>query len=515
MSRTILVLGDQLCRDHPALAVADRGQDRILMLESREESPRMHRSKRVFHYAAMRHHAEWLRGEGWTVDYHSLPASTGLHQTWSHHVQHFSPDCLWLMEANNWSQARLIEAMANATGTTCRIFPTRQFLVSRAEFSKGAAGKKRLLMETHYRTVRTRLGILVEADGTPTGGAWNFDAANRRTVSDWKRDGAPRPPRPPVTPANPDPHVAQVSREVEEAFPDGTGPTGNCWLPVTREGALEGLETFVRERLVRFGDYQDLMLQDSPTMFHSLISGPLNIGLLTPLECVRAAESAYRAGLAPLAATEGFIRQIIGWREFVNGVYWLKMPDYLQVNALEARRPLPAFFRSGNTRMNCLSTVLREAIDSAYNHHIQRLMILGNFCLIAGIDPQQAHDWFLDMYVDAHEWVMAANVLGMALHADGGFMATKPYASSASYISKMSNYCTGCSYDPAKKSGPAACPFNLLYWDFYDRHTQRLGRNPRTAMMVKAWLKRPEGEREAILGEAAGFLRQLDAGDPV
>jgi deoxyribodipyrimidine photolyase-related protein len=232
------------------------------------------------------------------------------------------------------------------------------------------------------------------------------------------------------------------------------------------------------------------------------------------MECVEAAEKAYRDGGAPLAAAEGFIRQIIGWREFVNGVYWLKMPDYLSSNVLNATRPLPDFFYTGKTDMQCLSLTISEAIDTSYNHHIQRLMILGNFLLLAGIDPKQSHDWFLEMYIDAHEWVMAANVLGMALHADGGFMATKPYAASAAYISKMSNYCTGCHFDPKKKNGPGACPYNLLYWDFYDRHAQRFASNPRTSMMVSSWNKRPESEKGIIRSESAAFLENLLPASP-
>ena len=232
------------------------------------------------------------------------------------------------------------------------------------------------------------------------------------------------------------------------------------------------------------------------------------------MECVEAAEKAYRDGTAPLAAVEGFIRQILGWREFVNGVYWLKMPDYLSSNALNATQPLPDFFYTAKTDMQCLSLTISEAIDTSYNHHIQRLMILGNFLLLAGIDPQQSHDWFLEMYIDAHEWVMAANVLGMALHADGGFMATKPYAGSAAYISKMSNYCNGCHFDPKKKSGSGACPFNLLYWDFYDRHAQRFASNPRTSMMVSAWKKRAESEKAIIRSEAKTFLENLRPAKP-
>jgi deoxyribodipyrimidine photolyase-related protein len=251
------------------------------------------------------------------------------------------------------------------------------------------------------------------------------------------------------------------------------------------------------------------MLQDSPTMFHSLVAAPINLGLLSPMECVEAALEAYRQGQAPLAAVEGFVRQIIGWREFVNGIYWLKMPDYLSGNSLQATIPLPKFFYSGETEMNCMKCAINEVRDTAYNHHIQRLMILGNFCLIAGINPQEAHNWFLEMYIDAHEWVMAANVLGMALHADGGFMSTKPYAASAAYISKMSNYCSSCQFDPKKKNGPGACPFNLLYWDFYDRHADRFASNPRTSMMVNTWKKRPEREKQVIRQEAELFLASI------
>ena len=305
------------------------------------------------------------------------------------------------------------------------------------------------------------------------------------------------------------PTESAVAADVAKWFPDDVGRGEDCWPPTTRKGALEALRQFIDTRLPLFGDYQDLMLQDSPTMFHSLIAAPLNLGLLLPMECIDAAERAYKSGLAPLAAVEGFVRQIIGWREFVNGVYWLKMPDYLRSNGLDAKRPLPSFFYTGDTTMNCLRCVIHEVRDTAYNHHIQRLMILGNFLLLAGISPQEAHDWFLEMYIDAHEWVMAANVLGMALHADAGFMATKPYAGSAAYISKMSNYCSGCSYDPNKKSGPGACPFNLLYWDFYDRHADRFASNPRTSMMVSSWRKRPESERETIRREAALFLGSL------
>lgn len=508
MRNTLLVLGDQLTLEGSALDAGVVGRDRVLVIEARDAGP-AHKIKRVLHLAAMRAFVEELRACGWDVEHRGVGESPGFRDALLDHIENWRPEGLIVMEPNNWSQQKCVEEVAAAAGVPLRVTPTCQFVTPRVEFFKFAKGKKRLLMEAHYRRMRQGLGILMHSDGEPEGGAWNYDAENRKTVRDWKKDGAPRPPSP-LTCSRPRcPIVEGAIADVNKWFPDAPGRAEDFWLPHTREGALEVLQRFVDERLPLFGDYQDLMLEDSPTMFHSLIAGPLNLGLLLPMECVNAAVKAYAAGRAPLAAVEGFVRQIIGWREFVNGVYWLKMPDYLDSNSLAATRPLPTFFYSAETDMNCLCRTLGEARDTAFNHHIQRLMILGNFCLLAGIDPRQAHDWFLEMYVDAHEWVMAANVLGMALHADGGFMATKPYAGSAAYISKMSNYCSSCAYNPDKKSGTGACPFNLLYWDFYDRHADRFTSNPRTSMMVRSWQKRAPAERAAITEEARRFLDGL------
>lgn len=509
MKKSILIFGDQLTLENAALNAGDVDRDVVLLVEARD-SGRAHKIKRVFQFTAMREFAGLLRESGWKVDYRKMEDAPCFADALKDHVKQQSTASLLVMEPNNWSQQEVIKTVA-ASGIAVQSTPTCQFVTPRAEFFRFAKGKKRLLMEAHYRQARQKLGILMRDDGEPEGGAWNYDAENRKTVRDWKKDGAPKPPGAVTRKRNSSPIQSEVAADVAKWFPDDVGHGEDCWVPTTRESALEALHHFIKTRLPLFGDYQDLMLQDSPTMFHSLIAAPLNLGLLLPMECIEAAERAYKAGLAPLAAVEGFVRQIIGWREFVNGVYWLKMPDYLRSNGLEAKRPLPSFFYTGDTTMNCLRCVIHEVRDTAYNHHIQRLMILGNFLLLAGISPQEAHDWFLEMYIDAHEWVMAANVLGMALHADGGFMATKPYAGSAAYISKMSNYCSGCSYDPNKKSGPGACPFNLLYWDFYDRHADRFASNPRTSMMVSAWRKRPESERETIRREASLFFGGLEA----
>jgi deoxyribodipyrimidine photolyase-related protein len=370
-----------------------------------------------------------------------------------------------------------------------------------------AQGKKRLLMENFYREMRRRTGLLMESDGKPIGGDWNYDVENRATLRDWTKAGSPRPralPRP-----EQDAITRAVATDLEICFPDAPGKAADFALPVTREDSLKWMDHFVEERLPHFGAWQDLMIEGEPDMFHSIISPMLNIGLLDPLECAKAAESAFRKGKAPLPAVEGFIRQIIGWREFVNGVYWLKMPEYAGVNGLEAERPLPSFFYDGETDMNCLRQTLGEVLKGGFNHHIQRLMILGNFLLLAGVRPGEALRWFNEMYIDAHDWVMAANLLGMALHADGGFMATKPYAAGGSYIHKMSNYCEGCPHSPDIKTGPGACPFNLLYWNFYETHRGRFANNPRTAMMVRSWMKRPAEERAAIVTQSKAFLESL------
>lgn len=509
MARTIWILGDQLSHRHTALAAADRDSDIVLLIESRKRGShlRYHKRKLVLIYSAMRHFARELEEAGWRVDYHRLADTADFLEAWQRHARKFDPGEVWMMEPNSLPEQNAAESIARRIDRPLRFFPTCQFLVPREDFAAFARGKKRLLMENHYRAARKRFRILVDEAGEPEGGAWNFDSENRRTVADWRKDGAPPPPAPDAF--APDAITREAMADVARFFPDAPGSVEGFALAVTRHAARAGLRTFITERLVRFGDYQDLMLEASPGLFHSWTSASINIGLLDPAEAMAAAVDAYWERRAPLSAVEGFVRQILGWREFVNGVYWLKMPAYAASNALEARRSLPAFFYTADTDLHCLHRTLSETRETAYNHHIQRLMILGNFLLLAGIDPQQALRWFTEMYVDAFDWVMAANVLGMALHADGGFMATKPYAGSGAYIDRMSDYCKSCRYSPKIKSGPGACPFNLLYWTFYDRHASRFASNPRTAVMIKSWQKRPAAEREAILREAGAFLEAL------
>ena len=506
---TIWILGDQLTLRHPALVGGPRADAVVLLVESRQRGSlvRYHQQKLVLIYSAMRHFAADLRAAGWKVDYHFLAETPDFTTALLLHVENCRPSRLVLMEPNDWPMAQAIPALRKRLGTPIDLLPTNFFLCSRADFQRWAGKSKRVLMENHYRRMRLELGYLVDDDGKPEGGNWNLDAENRRTFAEFAKT---RPARPNLAVREePDELTREVIALVGREFPDHPGKADGFWLPVDRAGALRWLQRFVRERLANFGPFEDTMSSEDPLLYHSILSPLLNLGLLSPAECVEAAIAAYHHGTAPLNSVEGFTRQIIGWREFINGVYWLKMPGYVEGNGLDAHRSLPAWFYTGRTDLNCLRHCLTQVIDTAYNHHIQRLMVLGNFLILAEVEPRQALRWYLEMYCDAFDWVMAANVIGMVLHADGGFMATKPYVAGSGYISKMSDYCAGCRYRPAVKTGPEACPFNYLYWNFFDRHADRFRANPRVAMMVRTWEKRTEAEKEAVRKSAREFLASL------
>jgi len=499
MRRTIWILGDQLGPDNAALAGARKTEDVLLLVESERGlgKLRYHQQRLVLSLAAQRHFAEEMRKAGWTVDEHRLGRGVTWESALAAHVKKHRPERILLAQPNNYDEQAAAEKLAKKF--PIEMVPTAQFLVPREEFVAWAQGKKSLLMETHYRRVRAEFGFLMEADGKPVGGRWNFDEENRKTFRDWTKAGRPRME---VTRVKPDKITREVMALVAKEFAGNPGKAEGFWLPVDRAGALRWLDDFIATRLAGFGPWEDLMVEGEELLFHSVISPLINLGLLTPRECIERAIAAYEKGKAPLASVEGFVRQIAGWREFINGVYWLKMPEYLEVNGLDAQRGLPEFFYTGETEMNCLRQCVRQVVDTGFNHHIQRLMVLGNFLLLAGVRPAEALRWYLEMYVDAHDWVMAANVLGMVLHADGGFMATKPYAAGSGYISRMSNYCAGCRYQPEVKTGTEACPFNYLYWDFYARHEKMFARNPRVGMALKTLAKKTPAERKAI-GESA------------
>lgn len=505
--QTVWILGDQLSREHPGLVAAQKAGTRVLMVESKARGSflRYHQVKLVLVYSAMRHFAEELREEGWEVDYVRLEEGQTFESAAREHVRKHEPEKILAMEAHSFFETDALEKICRKLKTPLEWRPTPQFLISRDDFLRWAEGSTHLLMENHYRRMRKRFGWLME-DGQPAGGAWNLDHENRGTFTEWRKAGRPRASSTPRE--KPDEITQEVIAMVAREFPKAPGRAEAMWLPVDRKGARRWLGHFIKERLPTFGIYEDMMAEGEPYLFHSVLSPLINLGLLSPRECVEAAVRAYERGEAPLNSVEGYVRQIAGWREFINGVYWLRGPKYREVNELGAERPLPAWLYTAETPMNCLHHVLRQTLELGWNHHIQRLMVLGNFMLMAGIRPQEGLRWFLEMYVDAFDWVMAANVLGMSLYADGGFMATKPYAATSTYIRKMSDYCAGCRFDPDQKTGPEACPYNYLYWDFINRHADRFEENQRMRAIVAGWRKRSSADQEKVRESTVAFLRE-------
>jgi deoxyribodipyrimidine photolyase-related protein len=500
------ILGDQLTRGISSLQGLDPAQDVVLMVEVSGEAThvRHHRQKIALILSAMRHFAAELEAEGVRIDYVRLddPSNTGSFSgELARAALRHQPREIIVTEPGEWRVREMMRDWREEMPIPVHIRDDTRFLCSREEFADWADGRKSLRMEFFYREMRKRTGLLMEG-GEPVGGQWNFDAENRKALP--RGLGAPDRLR-----FTPDAITADVLEMVAARFPDHFGDLEVFGWPVTRADALQALDDFITHALPSFGDYQDAMKQGEPFLFHALISPALNIGLLEPLECCLAAERAHATDHASLNAAEGFIRQIIGWREYVRGLYWHLMPVYAQTNALDAQRPLPRFYWSGETSMNCLAQCVADTKRHAYAHHIQRLMVLGNFALLAGIRPAEIEEWFLVVYADACEWVELPNVHGMAIFADGGVMASKPYAASGAYIDRMSDYCGNCRHDPKLKSGPDACPFNPLYWAFLIRNEGKLARNPRMAMPYRTLAKMTPERKDQIRREAGDFLDSL------
>ena len=509
----VVVLGDQLNRDASAWEGFDPARDLAWMCEAREEATHVPSSqvRIALFLSAMRHFAEALRAERIPLDYvraHPGSLADALRTT----LATRRVERVVLTEPGEW---RVREALAQAVaeaGVALEIREDRHFLCSRAEFERHARGRKQLRMEYFYREMRQRHRVLMEgADGDePAGGQWNYDADNRESFG---REGPGLVP-PPLR-FEPDALTREVIEEVRTRHADHPGRLEAFAWPVTREQARAALQDFVTHRLHDFGRWQDAMWGGQPWLYHALISSSLNLKLLDPREVVAAAEAAYRAGHVPLASAEGFIRQVLGWREYVRGIYWLRMPGYLGLNALDAHEPLPAFYWSGRTPMRCLADAIGQTLEHGYAHHIQRLMVTGLYALLLGVEPREVHAWYLAVYVDAVEWVELPNTLGMSQHADAdsdaGPMASKPYVATGQYIARMSDHCRGCRFDPAQRTGERACPFTTLYWDFLARHEQRLARNPRMALQVKN-LRRIEAEELSAIRARAAAIRTGQAG---
>lgn len=512
MTRLVLVLGDQLTRGLSALADFDPARDAVLMVEVAEEATyvRHHRQKIGFIFSAMRHFAEELWTEGLRVDYVRLDDpgnSDSFSGELARAVERHGPARIVVTEPGEWRVLEMMRGWGARFGVPVEIREDDRFFCSRARFVRWAEGRKSLRMEFFYREMRRESGLLMDGD-EPAGGQWNFDQDNRKPLPADLRP----PPRQRFAP---DRITQDVLELVERRFAQHFGDLEPFGWATTRADALEALEHFIRACLPRFGDYQDAMKQGEPFLYHSVISPYLNVGLLTAREVCATAEVAWRAGLAPLNAVEGFIRQVLGWREYVRGIYWLKMPGYAATNALSAARPLPAFFWTGRTSMNCIAQTVSDTRRNAYAHHIQRLMVTGNFALLAGIRPAEIEEWYLAVYADAFEWVELPNVHGMVMFADGGLLASKPYAASGAYIDRMSDYCAGCRHDPAIKTGPKGCPFNVLYWSFLIENRDALVRNPRMAMPYRTLDRMPPERRDLIAREAREFLDSMDAGSPL
>ncbi len=461
-----------------------------------------HKKKIAFVFSAMRHFAAGLRVSGWNVDYRFLDDTENSGSLVGEVVRTaalYGATTVRMTEPGEWRLREEFRAL-DATLDVVMLADDR-FIANHAAFQTWADGRKTLRMEYFYREMRRKTGLLMNGD-QPEGGQWNFDHDNRKSAA---RDL----PMPQPLQVKPDPITQEVLVLVAAHFGTHFGDLMPFWFGTTRAEAEEALEHFLRTALPHFGDYQDAMLRGEKFLYHAVISLYLNCGLLDPLEVCRAVETEYRAGRAPLNAAEGFIRQIIGWREYVRGIYWLKMPDYAQANALKANRPLPGFYWTAETDMACVRACVMQTREEAYAHHIQRLMVTGTFALLAGINPHELHEWYLAVYVDAYEWVELPNTIGMSQFADGGLLASKPYAASGAYIDRMSDYCGDCAYSVKTKAGPKACPFNYLYWDFIARHKDLVKANPRMAQTVRTWDKFSAARQAEIRSDAAQFLDGL------
>ena len=508
VARLILILGDQLSDDLSALREGDPARDTIVMAEVMGEASYVphHPKKIAFLFAAMRKFAAHLEGQGWCVAYTRLDDSENTHTISGELIRRAAETGAVEVIATEPGEFRLIAALEDCP-IPVHQFPDDRFLCSHAAFDAWAEGRKELRMEWFYREMRRKTGLLMEGD-QPAGGKWNYDHDNRKPApGEISFDGPLR--------FEPDAVTEEVLALVEARFPENFGTLHPFWFATDRDGACKALDHFIAHALPRFGDFQDAMLDGNRFLYHSVISMYLNAGLLGWREVCEAAEAAHRAGHAPLNAVEGFIRQIIGWREFMRGIYFRQGPDYTRMNTLGHDRALPGFYWSGDTKMRCMSRAIEQTRDEAYAHHIQRLMVTGNFALLAGIDPYQVHEWYLAVYADAYEWVEAPNVIGMSQFADGGIVGSKPYVSGGNYINKMSDHCKHCAYEIGEKTGEKACPFNYLYWAFLHRHRDRFGRNPRMAQMYRTWMKMSDDKRQATLDSADAYLARLERGDRV
>lgn len=493
----VIILGDQLDEASSALADFDPTLDKVWMAEVMEESTHVLSSKQrttVF-LSAMRHFAEHLRGKKFSVNYTQLDDADNsgtLAGELSKAIEQHNPQALVMTAPGDWRVLQQLRGVAKQCKLPLDVRDDTHFFSTVREFAQHAEGRKQLRLEYFYRELRQKTGILMEGK-KPIGGKWNFDAENRGSF------GKQGPPAlPPPTRFAPDAITQEVMRLVNQRLSHHPGSINTFGWPVTRAQALQALHEFIEHRLPSFGVYQDAMWEGEVWLYHSHLSCALNLKLLNPKEVVEAAQAAYVSGHAPIEAVEGFIRQILGWREYVRGIYWTHMPEYIARNSMGAHASLPDFYWTGNTDMACLRDAIGQTLQHGYAHHIQRLMVTGLYALLLGVEPKEVHAWYLGVYVDAVEWVELPNTLGMSQYADGGLMASKPYIASGKYIDRMSNHCQGCRFNPAQSTGPNACPFTTLYWNYLIQHADSLAQNPRMLMQLKNLNRLSSEERQAI-----------------
>jgi len=507
--RLHLVLGDQLDRDSAVFDGFDPERDALWMAEAAEESTHVwsHKARIAVFLAGMRQFARDQRELGRPLCYRQLDEHdfSSLAQALAADIKALKPAELVWVRPGDWRVWQSLLAVAEGAGVKVDERDDRHFMSTPAEFSDWAKGKKELRLEYYYRLLRKRLNVLMD-DGEPVGGKWNFDADNRGSFDARGPGPLPAPKR-----FEPNEITREVLAQVAERFADHPGELADFDWPLTPSQAQAALTDFIENRLPLFGHYQDAMWDGEPWLYHSRLSVALNLKLIHPQRVIEAAAQAYRDGDAPLAAVEGFVRQILGWREYVRGLYWLRMPEYLDDNALGAEQPLPAFYWSGDTDMACLRDAIGQTLRYGYAHHIQRLMVTGLFSLLLGVRPKEIHAWYLAVYVDAVEWVELPNVLGMSQFADGGVMASKPYVASGKYIQRMGNYCSGCRFKPDEAVGDKACPFTTLYWDFLERHRARFAKHPRAALQWRSLERLSDEKRKAIAAQAQQLREQLSA----
>ncbi|MFB9869095.1 cryptochrome/photolyase family protein [Vreelandella sulfidaeris] len=501
----LLVLGDQLTMSLATLKDAPETSI-VALCEVADEACYVphHIHKIGLFLAAMRHFAQALREKGFQVHYSALDDADNTHTLIdeAERIAHLNGcDEIWVTRPGEW---RLWEAMQKRAHRRLpwRLMEDHRFFTTPDDFSQWAKGRKQLRLEYFYREQRKRTGYLMEGD-EPVGGKWNFDHDNRQSINaalDF-----------PELPQHRQDALTQAALDdAKRHFGDHMGSLDNFNLPVTRRQALVDLDHFIDHGLADFGRYQDAISDSAPYLYHSRLSAAMNIGLLSPHEVCEAAEQRYYEGDVPINAVEGFIRQILGWREYVRGLYWTQMPSYKGANQLDFKRDLPAFYWNADTDMRCLQRAIQMTIDNSYAHHIQRLMVTGNFALLCGVKPEALCDWYLAVYADASEWVELPNTLGMVLHADGGLMGSKPYCASGKYIDKMSDHCQHCRYSPKQVTGPKACPFNSLYWHFLETHAEQLNKNPRMKLIYGSLNRMADDKRDAIRQQAEQFLNQLN-----